>query len=278
VSPDFSRQGFLGAASESTLAGATAAIVGLCGGGSHVAQQLAHVGVGRFLLCDPDVVEASNLNRMVGAGADDARRKRHKVEVIAEKILIINPQAVVERCVGPWQSFATKFRDADAVFGCVDSYAQRAQLEAMCRRFLIPYIDIGMDVTETKTGFVISGQVICSLPGRACMRCFGFLTEDLLAEEAGHYGAAGGKPQVVWPNGVLASTAVGLFLSLVVPWHAHAEATPLFVEYDGNAHRLFASNRLGIISSAACRHFDGPDDLGDPFFRRLEVRRQSVLS
>ena len=271
MNPNFGRQSFLGAASESTLTGATAAIVGLCGGGSHIGQQLAHVGVGRFVLCDPDVVEASNLNRMVGAGADDACLQRYKVDVIAEEILTVNPHAVVKRCVGPWQSFATQFRAVDVVFGCVDSYAQRAQLEAMCRRFLIPYIDVGMDVTEAKSGFVISGQVICSLPGHPCMRCFGFLNEDLLAEEAGRYGAAGGKPQVVWPNGVLASTAVGSFLSLILPWHVQVEAMPLYVEYDGNAHRLFASNRLNIVGRAICTHFDGPDDLGDPFFRRQSM-------
>jgi hypothetical protein len=274
VNPDFSRQSFLGQDSDSTLAGITVGIIGLCGGGSHVGQQLAHLGVGGFVLCDPDIVESSNLNRMVGAGAEDARLARPKVDVIADGILHVNPSAAVRRCVGPWQGFAQELRAVDVVFGCVDSFVERSQLEAMCRRFLMPYIDVGMDVTEGKAGFVISGQVVCSLPGHACMRCFGFLTEVLLAEEAGRYGAAGGKPQVVWPNGVLASTAVGLFLSLIVPWHAQANAAPLYVEYDGNAHRLFASNRLGIVSSAPCLHFDGPDDLGDPFFRRLALPQQ----
>lgn len=265
MNPDFSRQSFLGGHSESTLAGITAGIIGLCGGGSHVAQQLAHVGAGQFVLCDPDIVESSNLNRMVGAGAGDVRRARHKVDVVADGILAVNPLAMVRRCIGPWQDFAQDLRSVDAVFGCVDSFAERSQLEAMCRRFMIPYIDIGMDVTEAKSGFVISGQVICSMPGFPCMRCLGFLTEALLAEEARRYGAAGGKPQVVWPNGVLASTAVGALLSLILPWQS--EAMPLYVEYDGNAHRLFASNRLGVVKMAPCKHFDGPDDLGDPFFQ-----------
>jgi hypothetical protein len=37
--------------------------------------------------------------------------------------------------------------------------------------------------------------------------------------EAEKYGAAGSRPQVVWPNGVLASTAVGLAVQLLTPWH-----------------------------------------------------------
>ena len=50
------------------------------------------------------------------------------------------------------------------------------------------------------------------------MRCMGLVTDDGLAKEAAPYGSAGGKPQVVWPNGTLASVAVGFFVKLVTPW------------------------------------------------------------
>jgi len=267
---DLSRQSFLGADCDMVVTGTTAAIVGLCGGGSHVAQQLAHIGIGRFVLCDPDVVEGSNLNRMVGAVAGDAVLSRAKVDVIAERILAINPAAEIARCKGPWQEFSGELRGATSVFGCVDNYADRAQLETMCRRFLIPYIDIGMDVTEFGSGgFAISGQVIVSMPGRACMRCLGFLTDALLTAEAQRYGAAGGKPQVVWPNGVLASAAVGKFMSMILPWYGCGTGPAIMTEYDGNTGQLFASRRLLTLEGRRCAHFDGPDDLGDPFFRLL---------
>lgn len=262
---DLSRQSFLGADSDEVLAASQVAIIGLCGGGSHVAQQLAHIGVGRFVLCDPEVVENSNLNRMVGAALADAEASRDKVHVVAQRILAINPRAEIVQHVATWQSHAVELRGVTALFGCVDSFAERAQLEAMCRRFLIPYIDIGMDVSKASQGYVISGQIILSIPGRPCMRCMGFITEQLLAAEAQQYGVAGGHPQVVWPNGVLASTAVGMFMTLVLPWQDRADA-PLLVEYDGNTHRLFPSNRLAVLSHTECCHFDGPDDLGDPFF------------
>jgi molybdopterin-synthase adenylyltransferase len=38
-------------------------------------QQLAHLGVRRFLLIDPDIVDKTNLNRMVGATLGDGRPK-----------------------------------------------------------------------------------------------------------------------------------------------------------------------------------------------------------
>jgi hypothetical protein len=35
-----------------------------------------------------------------------------------------------------------------------------------------------------------------------CLRCCEFITDEQLEREAERYGAAGGDPQVVWPNGV----------------------------------------------------------------------------
>src|SRR5262249_10800834 len=56
-----------GEAGQRALASMTVAIIGLGGTGSVTAQQLAHLGVRRFVLIDPDRIEASNLNRVVGA-------------------------------------------------------------------------------------------------------------------------------------------------------------------------------------------------------------------
>ena len=100
-----------------------------------------------------------------------------------------------------------------------------------------------------------------------CMRCMGFITDEILSAEAQQYGSAGGRPQVIWPNGVLASTAVGMFVSMLLPWQQQIEV-PIFVEFDGNASRVFPSNRLKVLAKTKCRHFSGPDDVGDPFFVR----------
>src|SRR5690349_9764199 len=75
------RQQFLGASSDRIFAFARVAIVGLGGGGSHLVQQLAHLGVGRFLVYDADCVENSNLNRLVGATERDVEVRTPKTEV-----------------------------------------------------------------------------------------------------------------------------------------------------------------------------------------------------
>jgi hypothetical protein len=89
---------------------------------------------------------------------------------------------------------------------------------------------------------------------------------DGLAKEAARYGAAGGKPQVVWPNGTLASVAVGFFMKIVTPWETQ-KATPLLLEYDGDLQTvtLTPSNKLAYLP-AHCKHFVSLDELGDPFW------------
>ncbi len=257
------RQGFLGPRSDEILSDATVAIVGNCGGGSHIAQQLAHVGIGNFFLVDPDIVEEVNLNRMIGSIPEDARRDRFKTDVIHRLIKGVNPDLTVTVLKSKWQASAIHLRGCDIVFGCVDGYETRSELEAYCRRFLIPYVDVGMDVSRFSDRYTITGQVITSIPGKACMWCMGFLTEALLAEEAGQYGAAGARPQVVWPNGVLASLAVGIGVRLLSPW-SNDPIVPYLV-YDGNRQSVTGSSRLMHIDPLKCVHYP-IEAVGDPLW------------
>ncbi len=97
------------------------------------------------------------------------------------------------------------------------------------------------------------------------MRCMGFLSDAVLRDEAARYGDAGGRPQVIWPNGVLASMAVGLLIQLLTPWH-RGSGESVYLEYDGNALTIESSNRM-IYAPVSCQHFNGVANLGDPWFR-----------
>lgn len=267
------RQSFLGADSEATLRALTVGIVGLGGGGSHLAQQLAHVGVGNFVLIDDDHIDESNLNRLVGATRANIESAARKVDIAARVILAVNPGAKVTAIAAKWQQAMGAVQSCDVVFGCVDNVRGKDELEAFSRRLLLPYIDQGMDVHALGKQFLIAGQVLLSVPGGPCLRCLGIVTEDALEDEARNYGAAGGKPQVIWPNGVLASTAVGLFLQLVTPWH-HTSLLGECLEYDGNAHTVVASARMRRLRERPCPH-RAADDVGDPSF---DVRRVLAAS
>src|SRR5450759_1447448 len=67
----YSRQSFLGPDAEARIARCTVGIAGLGGGGSHIVQQLAHIGFKRYVMYDGDAIEESNLNRLVGARSVD---------------------------------------------------------------------------------------------------------------------------------------------------------------------------------------------------------------
>jgi molybdopterin-synthase adenylyltransferase len=147
--------------------------------------------------------------------------------------------------------------------------ACRSELESFARRFLIPLIDIGMDVHESAGEFSITGQAMLSMPSRPCMRCMGLITDEGLAQEAAKYGAAGGKPQVVWPNGTLASIAVGFFMKFVTPWESQKEI-PILLEYDGDQQVVMPSNKLAYLPTH-CKHFASLGELGDPFWNSDEL-------
>jgi len=259
-----SRQSFLGVDSDEVFSRCRAGIIGLGGGGSHIAQQLAHLGVGNFVLFDPDQVEETNLNRLVGATRRDVASATHKTSVARRLIKRVNPKARISVVSEEWQKHGPLLARCDVAFASVDTFGTREEIERACRRFMIPLIDIGMDVTELSDGYLISGQVILSMPGELCMRCLGFLTEELLAKEAARYGAAGNRPQVIWPNGLLASAAVGTFVQLFTPWRSGMKPF-MYMEYDGNDQTLLPSNRLQYLAGRSCPHFAN-SDVGDPFW------------
>lgn len=261
----YARQSFLGPDSEELIARATVAIPGLGGGGSHVVQQLAHIGFQNYVLYDGDFVEESNLNRLIGATALDALAETPKLHLAKMMIYGLQPRANVQAFACRWQENPEPLRESQIVIGCVDTYKGREELEIVCRRYLMHYVDIGMDV-HGKEKPVIGGQVILSSPGGLCMRCMGFLTDEKLAQEAARYGDVGGRPQVVWPNGVLASTAVGLAVELVTNWTGKHRPHSYLV-YDGNAGTLQDSHTLRNLN-AICDHYSVAE-VGDPV--RIEL-------
>ena len=263
-----SRQSFLGADSEEKIRTCMVGIVGLGGGGSHIVQQLGHLGFRRFALFDPDRVELSNLNRMVGTTLEDVRERVLKIEVARRLLKGLQDGPEISAWPCRWQSRPEVLRGCDIIFGCVDGFAERRELETCARRYLIPYIDIGLDVhivgNEPPR---MAGQVIVSMPGGPCMTCLGFLSDKALADEAGRYGEAGPSPQVVWANGVLASTAVGLALDLLTDW-AGALRSSVYASYDGNLGTVSPHVRLQYADTTPCPHFPS-QSVGDPVFEQL---------
>lgn len=214
----FDRQDMLiGAYGQALLYGSSIGIVGLCGGGSHVAQQAAHMGIGRMVLIDDDEVDETNLSRLVGATPRDVGRP--KTRVIGNMVKRVNPDislTLIDKEF-PSHSGIAALKTCDIVFSCVDGYRARHELQTFAWRHLIPLIDIGMGAElATGKGAVgvksVNGHVHFYRPGGPCMWCTDLLSEAKLeAEKAGDvtgYVRGVPSPQVVNFNGVLASWAM----------------------------------------------------------------------
>lgn len=84
----------LGGEAMEKLSGARVAVFGIGGVGGYVCEALARSGVGALDLIDSDKVSLTNLNRQIIATHETIGR--YKTEVMQERILSINPQAVVK--------------------------------------------------------------------------------------------------------------------------------------------------------------------------------------
>lgn len=254
-----SRQSFLDPRLENILNTLTIGIVGVGGGGSHVVQQLSHMGFRNLLIVDPDVIESSNLTRLVGAEELDIQLGLQKTQIATRLAARVNGESSPMPFPADWKDVHKHLYMCDVIFGCVDTFREREQLEAFCRRLLTPYIDIGMTVQNLSGQNHIYGQVILSCPGDPCMKCMGFINDRVLREEANGYGHVGANPQVVWSNGVLASTAVSLMVGATTQWKASGLQST-YLEYDGNNDTLSHSSMMHLISTRQCPHF--PEELG----------------
>jgi hypothetical protein len=265
MNEEFSRQSFLGANAQDIIERLTLGLIGLSGGGSHVVQQAAHIGFLQYVTYDPQSIELSNLHRHVGATLADIEAAAQKIKIAERVIRGVRPNATIETFASRWQDRPGPIKHCDAIIGCIDGMQERHELEVLCRRYLIPYLDIGMDVRQLP-GQVprMAGQVFLSMPGGPCMWCVGLLTSDGLAEEAARYGDAGIHPQVVWPNGILASIAIGILMDLFTDWTKSLRDTAYF-SYDGNRGTFQEHPKLRFAPKE-CPHHKA---LGEPTFTRV---------
>ena len=262
----YARQSFLGTGSQFLLENVRVGVIGYGGGGSFIGQQLAHLGFKNVLVYDDDKVEETNLNRLIGAWYSDVKKKLQKIKIAQRVFKKLLPKNNLVCVAEKWQNKPELLQLCDIVLGGVDTYSERHQLEAECRRYLIPYIDIGMDVNSFQNGPYMSGQVVLTMPAMPCMFCTGYLSEDKLGKEAARYGDTGGRPQVVWANGVLASTAVGILIDVITGWTKQSNKL-VYLSYDGNMSTVTEHERVAFAEST-CKHYT-LDNIGLVKFKTL---------
>lgn len=239
---------------QAALGRACVAVVGAGGTGSIIAHELAHLGVGRLLLVDHDAVDASNLNRLLGATPADVGQP--KTVIALRAVRAINPNAQCEAIVGDVldSAVAARLMDVDFIFCCTDSMASRALINQLAYQYLIPAIDMGVAI-RVAGGHVasVTGRVQMLAPGLGCLVCGDGLDgrqvrwEMMSAAQrrADPYfeNASIPQPAVMPLNGVVTSAAVAMFLSAFTSYPGEAR----MLHYDG----IRGSVRPQLLS---CRH------------------------
>ncbi len=126
------------------LAASRVAVVGIGGVGSWAAEALARSGVGSIVLLDMDELCITNTNRQIHALGQEYGRA--KVEVMAERLRLINPSIEVLPIMAfytakhPEYLFDTR---PNVVVDAIDSMRPKAHLIAECRRRKVPVVTCG---------------------------------------------------------------------------------------------------------------------------------------
>jgi molybdopterin/thiamine biosynthesis adenylyltransferase len=217
-----------GPESQSKIAEAIAGVVGLGGTGAMVAQILSRIGVSKFVLVDPDIIEESNLSRLPYAGSTDVGKK--KAKVAASHLKKVNKNAEITVLTGPVKDNKEKLKACSVIFGCVDNDLARLTLNETALRYFIPLIDTGTEIfmSEGKID-AMGGQVRVVIPSvTGCLECGGFIDKEQIAaamlgsDEVNILKAAGyvrgtvltPAPAVMTLNSIVAAMAVQEFADM----------------------------------------------------------------
>ena len=139
---EFSRtELLLGSEKLNKLKKSTVAVFGVGGVGGFVAEALARCGIGHIVLVDNDVVSLTNLNRQIIALQSTIGMP--KTEVMKNRILDINPSAVVEvkNCFYlPETSGEFDFSKYDYVVDAIDTVTGKIQIVMQANESGVPVI------------------------------------------------------------------------------------------------------------------------------------------
>jgi molybdopterin-synthase adenylyltransferase len=269
IDPAHSRQELaLGREGQARLRRIRAGVVGLGGTGSVVVALLARLGLESLSLFDDDILDETNLSRVLGSGHSDLPATR--------KVVIAEREA---RRAAPATTIASHAKalasegdilalvGCDVVFSCVDRLIPRVLLNRFAYSALVPVIDMGSAFRVDSRGKLVSqgGKVAIIGPGRPCLWCWGDLdaervrvetlsVEQRAVEEAAGYveGVDAPQPSVVTFNTTLAATATTLLLQLVTGY-AGETPTPDRLNFNfatGTVTRVTAPSRPGCTFCA----------------------------
>ncbi|MCF7792446.1 MAG: HesA/MoeB/ThiF family protein [Candidatus Cloacimonetes bacterium] len=121
---------FWGEENQQKIADASILIAGVGGLGCVVAEGLTRAGIGKLILVDNGIVEASNLNRQILF--DQSHIGKVKVQVAKQKLQAINPKLEIEILQNSIMDLKNiLLSHYDGIADCLDNFASRFELEKL---------------------------------------------------------------------------------------------------------------------------------------------------
>lgn len=152
-------------------------IIGLGGAGSALSQNLAHVGVRKFVLVDDDTVNKNNLKKLIGSTPQDECKPKHyvmkrlitsiaendaKVEIIPSKFNRNSTDAI-----------KNKLLETNFIFLCIDNPSDCEDVNDFCVKNKKPFVYLGVGMEEKEPNITsIVGNTIFVRPGDPCLDCY----------------------------------------------------------------------------------------------------------
>jgi len=172
---------------QAKIRNSTILIAGAGALGNEIAKNLAMLGVMRLIIVDYDVVELSNVSRMIFFDRSDAGKS--KAKVLAQKLHRKFPRTeiVAYDCALENIPLGT-FLESDVIICGLDNVASRIFLTSISRKYSIPMVDGGIIGYQARVQVYVPPDApcpICPLPSNQYAQLIGLRNPcDARIEEA----------------------------------------------------------------------------------------------
>ncbi|MBF0570814.1 MAG: ThiF family adenylyltransferase [Candidatus Omnitrophica bacterium] len=162
------------------------AIIGAGGTGCLMVELLRRAGCGSLVLIDDDIVEDTNLNRLLFASSTDVEDKNKKVSVALrgnDQCALGNKLEIIDGNVTS-STVLHKLNGIDLLIGCIDKDYPRYVLNDFAVKYFVPYVDLGTEIGIAGNKLqTLDARVTYVYPGGPCLNCRGLIDHERIRLE-----------------------------------------------------------------------------------------------
>ncbi|MGA3404994.1 MAG: ThiF family adenylyltransferase [Candidatus Bathyarchaeia archaeon] len=141
---------------------ATVLLAGAGAIGNEVSKNLAMLGLGRLFVVDRDIVELSNVSRMIFFKRTDLGK--NKAEILAQNVHERYPFVETSAYRGDLESMPLKiYLDSNVIVSGLDNIVSRIYLSQISRKYSIPLIDGGIMGLTARVQSYVSSDAACPI-------------------------------------------------------------------------------------------------------------------